>query len=449
MFINDNFMLKNKTSQKLYDMVKDLPIIDYHCHLEAKKIAENYKFKNAYDLFLSGDHYKWRQMRTHGIDEKYITGNADDYDKFAAFAEMMPYLIGNPLYHWTQLELKRYFNIDEILSKQTCKTIWDKCNSMLQKEEFSVRSLIKKSNVEIICTTDDPNDTLQYHKEINGVKVLPTFRPDKLTEISKDGFSEYISEIGVNSYDELISWLTERINYFNNAGCRLADHALEYIPFAKGDAKAVFDKKMNGSNISNEEEQIYKTAVISHCAKIYSEKAWAMQLHIGALRNNNLKMFKTAGADSGFDSINDISVAEPLSRLLNNLEQQDILPKTILYPLNPKDNYVIGAMAGNFQKAPIAGRIQFGSGWWFNDQKDGMTAQIKALANLGMLSHFIGMLTDSRSFVSYTRHEYFRRILCNIIGEWVEEGEYPDDFEVLKEILTGICYNNAKKYFNF
>lgn len=217
----------------------------------------------------------------------------------------------------------------------------------------------------------------------------------------------------------------------------------------KGDAKAVFDKKMNGSNISNEEEQIYKTAVISHCAKIYSEKAWAMQLHIGALRNNNLKMFKTAGADSGFDSINDISVAEPLSRLLNNLEQQDILPKTILYPLNPKDNYVIGTMAGNFQKAPIAGRIQFGSGWWFNDQKDGMTAQIKALANLGMLSHFIGMLTDSRSFVSYTRHEYFRRILCNIIGEWVEEGEYPDDFEVLKEILTGICYNNAKKYFNF
>lgn len=400
-------------------------------------------------MFLSGDHYKWRQMRTHGIDEKYITGNADDYEKFAAFAEMMPYLIGNPLYHWTQLELKRYFNIDEILSKQTCKAIWDKCNSMLQKEEFSVRSLIKKSNVEIICTTDDPKDDLQYHKEINGVKVLPTFRPDKLTEISKDGFSEYISEIGVNSYDELISWLTERINYFNNAGCRLADHALEYIPFVKGDAKAVFDKKMNGSNISNEEEQIYKTAVISHCAKIYSEKAWAMQLHIGALRNNNLKMFKTAGADSGFDSINDISVAEPLSRLLNNLEQQDILPKTILYPLNPKDNYVIGTMAGNFQKAPIAGRIQFGSGWWFNDQKDGMTAQIKALANLGMLSHFIGMLTDSRSFVSYTRHEYFRRILCNLLGKWVDDGEYPYDEEVLGKIVKGICCENARSYFDF
>lgn len=450
-FINDNFMLRTNSARKLYDFAKDLPIIDYHCHLEPKKIAEDYKFKNAYELFLGGDHYKWRQMRTNGIDEEYITGNADDYEKFEAFAKTMPYLIGNPLYHWTHLELKRYFDIDDTLSEKTCKDIWDKCNLMLATDEFSAKNLIKRSNVEVICTTDDPKDDLAYHKELKGfsAKVLPTFRPDKAVEISKPGFSEYISEINIKSFDELLNWITSRVEFFNEIGCRLSDHALEYVPFAIGDAKAVFDKKMNGGEISINEEQIYKTAVLSHCATLYSKLGWTMQLHIGALRNNNTKMFKRSGPDIGFDSINDLCIAEPLSRFLDNLEITDNLPKTILYTLNPKDNYVIGAMIGNFQKAPTAGKIQFGSGWWFNDQRDGMVAQMTSLANLGMLSRFVGMLTDSRSFVSYPRHEYFRRILCNLIGEWVENGEYPEDYETLEKIIKGICYNNAKEYFNF
>lgn len=450
-FINDNFMLRTKSAKKLYEYAKDLPIIDYHCHLEPKKIADDYKFKNAYELFLGGDHYKWRQMRTNGIDEEYITGNADDYEKFKAFAKTMPYLIGNPLYHWTHLELKRYFDIDDTLSEKTCKEIWNKCNKLLQTDEFSAKNLIRRSNVEVICTTDDPKDDLRYHKGLKdfSTKVLPTFRPDKAVEISKPGFLEYILEINVKSYDELINWLTQRIEFFNENGCRLSDHAMEYVPFAIGDARAVFEKKMNGGEISVHEEQVYKTAVVSHCAALYSKLGWTMQLHIGALRNNNTKMFEKLGADTGFDSINDLCIAEPLSRFLDNLEKEDNLPKTILYTLNPKDNYVLGTMLGNFQKAPTAGKIQFGSGWWFNDQRDGMVAQMTSLANLGMLSRFVGMLTDSRSFVSYPRHEYFRRILCNLIGEWVENGEYPEDFETLEEIIKGICYNNAKNYFNF
>ena len=450
-FINDNFMLRTKSAKKLYEYAKDLPIIDYHCHLEPKKIADDYKFKNAYELFLGGDHYKWRQMRTNGIDEEYITGNADDYEKFKAFAKTMPYLIGNPLYHWTHLELKRYFDIDDTLSEKTCKEIWDKCNKLLQTDEFSAKNLIRRSNVEVICTTDDPKDDLRYHKGLKdfSTKVLPTFRPDKAVEISKPGFLEYILEINVKSYDELINWLTQRIEFFNENGCRLSDHAMEYVPFAIGDARAVFEKKMNGGEISVHEEQVYKTAVVSHCAALYSKLGWTMQLHIGALRNNNTKMFEKLGADTGFDSINDLCLAEPLSRFLDYLEKEVNLPKTILYTLNPKDNYVLGTMLGNFQKAPTAGKIQFGSGWWFNDQRDGMVAQMTSLANLGMLSRFVGMLTDSRSFVSYPRHEYFRRILCNLIGEWVENEEYPEDFETLEEIIKGICYNNAKNYFNF
>ncbi len=450
-FINDDFMLRTKSAKKLYEFAKDMPIIDYHCHLEPKKIAEDYSFHNAYELFLGGDHYKWRQMRTNGIDEKYITGDGEDFKKFEAFAKTMPYLIGNPLYHWTHLELKRYFDIDETLSEKTCKMIWDKCNEKLETSEFSAKSLIRRSNVEVICTTDDPKDDLSYHKSLKDfeTKVLPTFRPDKAVEISKPGFFEYIKEIGVKSYDELLKWLSERIEYFNSLGCRLSDHAMEYVPFALGDASLVFEKKMNGGEISVKEEQIYKTAVVSHCAAAYAKLGWTMQLHIGALRNNNTKMFEKLGPDTGFDSINDLCIAEPLSRFLDNLENDDNLPKTILYTLNPKDNYVLGTMLGNFQKAPTAGKIQFGSGWWFNDQRDGMVSQMKSLANLGMLSRFVGMLTDSRSFVSYTRHEYFRRILCNLIGEWVENGEYPEDWATLEEIIKGISYNNAKNYFNF
>ncbi len=404
--INDNFMLKNDVAKKLYnDYAKDMPIIDYHCHISPKMIAEDYMFKNAFELFLGGDHYKWRQMRSNGIDEEYITGNADEYEKWLCFAKTMPKLIGNPLYHWTHLELKRYFNIDECLNENTAKEIWDKVNECLKKPEFSVKNLIRKSNVEVICTTDAPYDTLEYHKQLKDfdVKVIPAFRPD-LNDIRDD--------------------IGERMDYFHENGCRLSDHAID---------------EMNDDIIEK----------IVFLGKEYAKRGWTMQLHIGALRNNNSAMFEKLGPDTGFDSVNDFEIAVGLSKILNSLEKEDMLPKTIIYCLNPKDNYVIGTMLGNFQKGPVAGKIQFGSGWWFCDNRDGMQEQLKALSNLGCLGNFIGMLTDSRSFVSYTRHEYFRRILCNLLGQWVTDGEYPEDYESLKAIVEGICYNNAKNYFNF
>ena len=450
-FINDNFMLKGEVARKLYSMVKDLPIIDYHCHLNPKMIAENYKFRNAYDLFLGGDHYKWRQMRTNGIDEEYITGSADEYEKFRAFARTMPLLIGNPLYHWTHLELKRYFGIDKTLSEDTCEEIWNKCNECLAKDEYRAKELILRSGVEVICTTDDPMDTLEYHEALKGfkTKILPTFRPDKAVEIGKETFIPYIEATGVKSYAELVSWMRERIAYFDAHGCRLSDHALEYVPYAEGDAEAAFNKRMSGGVLTKYEIDSFKCAILKVCAEEYTRLDWAMQLHIGALRNNNRRMYDKLGADVGFDSINDLAIAEDLSAFMNSLEYEDCLPKTILYTLNPKDNYVLGTMLGNFQKAPTPGKIQFGSGWWFNDQRDGMLSQMKALSNLGMLARFVGMLTDSRSFVSYTRHEYFRRILCNLIGTWVEDGEYPEDYATLEKIVKGICYENAKSYFGF
>ena len=449
--INDNFMLKTQASRILYGFVKDLPIIDYHCHLSPAQIAQNYQFRNAFDLFLGGDHYKWRQLRTNGIDEELITGGADDYEKFKEFAKTMPMLIGNPLYHWTHLELKRYFDIDEALTEESCERIWNICNEKLATEEFRAQSLIIRSNVEVICTTDDPADSLEYHKQLKDfkVKVLPTFRPDKAIEIGKDTFIPYIKSIGINSYAELEAWIRERIKFFNEYGCRLSDHAMEYIPFAEGDPAKSFDLRMSGEALTQEQIDVFKTALLKVCAEEYTKLGWAMQLHIGALRNNNRRMYEKLGADVGFDSINDLCIAEKLSAFMNHLEYNNCLPKTILYTLNPKDNYVLGTMLGNFQKAPTAGKIQFGSAWWFNDQRDGMVEQMKALANLGMISRFVGMLTDSRSFVSYPRHEYFRRILCNLIGGWVEDGEYPEDYDMLKQIVTGICYENAKNYFNF
>ncbi len=450
-FINDNFMLKNEPAKKLYSMVKDLPIIDYHCHLSPKQIAENYQFRNAYDLFLSGDHYKWRQIRTAGVPEEYITGDAQEYEKFKKFSEIMPDLIGNPLYHWTHLELKRYFDIDEPLCAESCERIWNRCNELLAKPEYRAQELIKRSNVEIICTTDDPIDSLEYHEQLCGfsTKVLPTFRPDKAVEIGKDTFVPYIQSIGVKSYDEFIAWIKGRIEYFNNHGCRLSDHAMEYVPFAIGDAKAAFDKKMTGGELNREEIDGFKTAVLKACAEEYVKYDWAMQLHIGALRNNSRKLFEKLGPDTGFDSINDLCIAEALGAFMSHLEYADCLPKTILYTLNPKDNYVLGTMMGCFQNGGVKGKIQFGSGWWFNDQRDGMEAQMQALANLGTLSAFVGMLTDSRSFVSYPRHEYFRRIMCNLIGKWVADGEYPEDYNALEKIVTGIAYYNAKNYFKF
>ena len=449
--INDSFMLKNNVAKKLYKMVEKLPIIDYHCHLDPKLIAEDYRFKDAADLFLGGDHYKWRQMRSNGIEEKYITGDADGYEKFLAFAKTLPGLIGNPMYHWTHLELKRYFDVDEPLTEESAPRIWEKCNELLAKPEYSARNLIIRSGVEAICTTDDPADTLEYHKQLRDfeVKVLPTFRPDKAVDIEKIFFMPYIEKIGVKSFDELTAFLRERIAYFAENGCRLSDHAFEYVPFAEGDASAVFEKKMRGEELSRYEIDSFKTAVLKVCAAEYARLGWAMQIHIGVIRNNNSRMFESIGPDAGFDSINDLCIAESLSKFLNCLNSADALPKTILYVLNPKDNYVIGTMIGNFQSAPIQGKIQFGSGWWFNDQRDGMEAQMQALANLGMISNFVGMLTDSRSFVSYPRHEYFRRIMCNLIGKWVEEGEYPEDYVALERIVQGIAYYNAKRYFNF
>ncbi len=452
--INKDFFLTNKTAKKLYhDFAENLPIIDYHCHLVPKMIAEDYRFEDAYDLFLGGDHYKWRQMRTFGIDEEYITGNADRYEKWVGFCRVMPYLIGNPIYHWTALELKRYFDIDEPLSEKNAKEVWDKCNEYLKRPDFSAQNLIKKSNVEVICTTDDPADDLKYHIQLReqgfSTKVLPTFRPDKLVNIEKGEFLPYLKANGIDSFEKACSWMVERIAFFNDNGCRLSDHALEYVPFAVGDAKAVFDKKINGEELTLEEIDTFKTAMLRVCAVEYTKLGWTMQLHIGALRNNNSRMFEKLGADTGFDSINDLCIAEKLSAFMNYLDTDDILPKTILYTLNPKDNYVLGTMLGNFQKGPDVSKIQFGSGWWFNDNASGMVAQMDALANLGNLGKFVGMLTDSRSFVSYPRHEYFRRILCNMIGGWVEDGLYPKDWESLKNIVEGVCYRNAKDYFKF
>ncbi len=452
--INDSFMLYNQTGKRLYEeYAKDLPIIDYHCHLVPEMIASDCTFEDAYDLFLGGDHYKWRAMRSCGVPEELITGNGDRFEKWCAFAKCMPLLIGNPIYHWTALELKRYFDIDTPLSEDSAKEIWEECNAKLKTADFSAKRLIERSNVEVICTTDDPSDTLEYHKRLSAegfsAKVLPTFRPDKAVEIGKPTFLPYIEQLGVKSYGELVEWIKARIEFFNSVGCRLSDHGLEGVPCADGDASAVFDKRLRGEALTAEEIEIFKTALIKVCAKEYARYSWTMQLHMGALRNNNTKMFERLGADTGFDSINDLCIAEKLSALLNSLELEDMLPKTILYTLNPKDNYVLGTMLGNFQSSPTAGKIQFGSGWWFNDNRDGMEAQMKALANLGALGCFVGMLTDSRSFVSYPRHEYFRRILCNMIGEWVERGEYPDDQKSLKRIIEGICYYNAKAYFAF
>lgn len=453
MFIKEDFMLHSKTAAELFEMVKDLPIIDYHCHLPPEQLAKDYRFKNAFDLFLGGDHYKWRQMRTNGIDEELITGGADDFEKFKAWAETLPLLIGNPLYHWTHLELLRYFGIEEELTPESAGRIWERCNELLAKDGYSARGLVERSNVELICTTDDPADSLENHMEIakSGfkTKVLPTFRPDKAVEIGADTFIGYMEKIGVDTYDGLVKWLESRIEFFHSAGCRLSDHALGRVPFAEGNVSAVFDKRMAGGGLTAEETDVFRTAMLRVCAQSYAKHGWAMQLHIGALRNNNSAMFKKLGPDTGFDSINDCEIAENLALLLNSFVCDGELPKVILYPLNPKDNYVIATMIGNFQSAPTAGKLQFGSGWWFCDQRDGMREQMKALANLGMFSRFVGMLTDSRSFVSYPRHEYFRRIMCDLIGGWVEDGEYPRDMKTLERIVRGIAHDNAENYFKF
>lgn len=461
-FMDENFLLQNDTAVKLYhDYAKDMPIFDYHCHLNPKEIWEDKKFKNITEVWLYGDHYKWRAMRLNGISEKNITGDGSDYDKFMAFAQTLSRCIGNPLYHWTHLELQRYFGINDVLNEETAPSIWERCNEVITSGEFSARKLIEKSNVKMIGTTDDPIDSLEYHDKIReegklSTKVLPTFRPDKGVEICRPEFVEWVGKLGtvvgkeIKEYSQLLEALEERANYFHEKGCRMSDHGLENVPYIETtleEAASIFVKGINGEEITDVEEQKYKTYTLQFIAKVYAKLGWVMQLHMGALRNNSTRMFNRLGADTGFDSIDDIQIAKPLSKFLNALQTTDELPKTILYTLNPVHNYVLGTMLGNFSSDSPRGKIQFGSGWWFNDQKDGMISQMVDLANLGLLGNFVGMLTDSRSFLSYTRHEYFRRILCNLIGQWVEDGEFPNDEKLLETIVKDICYNNADAYF--
>lgn len=460
-FMDDNFMLNNETAVKLYnDFAKDMPICDYHCHLSPKAMYEDKEFKNITEILLSGDHYKWRYMRSCGVDEEYMTGSKSSREKFRAFCECLQYAIGNPLYHWTHLELNRYFGITDTVRLDNADDIFNRANDYIHEVHMSPSYLINNSNVAYICTTDDPVDDLKYHKKIAEkghikAKVLPAFRPDPALNIEKDSFVPYVKRLAkaadteIKSYRDLVDALYSRIEFFHSRGCRLSDHGLDRIPYCGGSAKKAFKKAMAGIAVSKEDADAYKTALLIDLAKKYHEKGWAMQLHMGALRNNNSRMFKELGPDTGFDSIADYEVAANLSKLLNRMDSECALPKTILYTLNPKDNYVLGTMLGNFQSSSVKGKIQFGSGWWFNDQRDGMESQMRALANLGSLPNFVGMLTDSRSFLSYTRHEYFRRILCNLIGGWVENGEFPADFDTLGTIIRNICYNNAVRYFGF
>ena len=461
-FMSEDFLLNNKTARYLYhNHAKNMPIFDYHCHLIPSEIAQDKRYENITEIWLYGDHYKWRAMRSFGIDEEYITGDKSDFEKFKAFAKTMPYLIGNPIYHWSHLELKNYFGIEETLNEKNAEEIWNRCNEIIQKSDFSARSIILKSNVKYIATTDDPVDDLKYHiqiaKENNfDCEVRPTLRPDKVIKIANNGFIDYIELLGkiedieITTYRQLLEVLERRVKFFVDNGCKITDHAMDRIYFRETNEKEVdeiFKKALNKKKLTQEEIEKYSTLTMVELAKMYSKNNMVMQLHIGALRNNNSRMFQKLGADTGFDSIDDGEVAQPLSKFLDSLDREDKLPKTILYCLNPKDNEVLGTMLGNFQGNGIAGKIQFGSGWWFNDQKDGMERQMMALSQLGLISQFVGMLTDSRSFLSYTRHEYFRRILCNYIGGLVENQEYPADMEILGEIVENICYNNAAKYF--
>jgi glucuronate isomerase len=463
-FLDENFLLSNDTAVRLYnDYAKNMPIIDYHCHLSPQEIYENKTFKNLTEIWLYGDHYKWRVMRANGVEEKYVTGDGSDYDKFLAWARTVPMTIGNPLYHWSHLELQRFFGVYDLINEKNAPAIWEKVNAQLNGEGFGARDLIKKSNVRVVCTTDDPVDSLEYHLKLKedkefGVKVLPAFRPDKALEINRATFLPWIGRLKeaagqeIENYDQLLSALDARARFFHSVGCSVSDHALDYVPYAettREEAAAIFAKALKGEPVSLEEEKKYKTYTLVFLGKIYAELGWVMQFHINAARNQNSRMFKALGPDTGLDSINDSDTAYPLGRLLDALESENALPKTILYSLNPKDNYVLASLMGSFQGGGIPGKMQLGSAWWFNDTKDGMLEQMKALANLGLLSRFVGMLTDSRSFLSYTRHEYFRRLVCDLIGGWVEAGEAPDDPELLGTIVQGICYNNANEYFKF
>lgn len=460
-YINDSFLIKSKVGQKLYlDYAADMPIYDYHCHLNPKEIYEDKKYKNLTEIWLGGDHYKWRAMRINGVEEKYITGDGDDYQKFLEFIKTLKYAIGNPLYQWSHLEMKRYFDIDMSLTEDNAKVIWDEANKKL--ENISARSLIKNAKVTHICTTDDPVDDLIYHKLIAqdkdfDVKVYPTFRPDNSFRIDKKQFNDWLVKLqalvdyNIKDIDSLKKAMLERIAYFHEMGCRLADHGFEAFEFVNPDedlANQTLVKKISGKEISREEAINFKAVMISFYGEVYAERDWTMQMHIGALRNNNFKMFEKLGADIGFDSMGDFSCAEALNMYFDFLDRNDRLPKTIIYNLNSNDNDVFASMMGNFPKEKVPARIAFGTSWWFYDQKDGIEKQLISMANLALLGRFVGMVTDSRSFLSYTRHEYFRRVCCNLIGSWAEENIIPTDYELLGEMIKNICYKNALGYFN-
>ncbi|WP_034042969.1 glucuronate isomerase [Wocania ichthyoenteri] len=463
-FIHDNFLLENIYAEELYhDYSKDQPIIDYHNHLPPQEIFEDKVYNNLTRVWINGDHYKWRAMRTLGIDESYITGKASDKEKFLHWAKTVPYTMRNPLYHWSHLELARHFDIYDLLNESSAEKIYEETKEKLNTIDYSCQNLLRKMNVEVVCTTEDPVDDLKYHKQIKNnnlnFKVNTAFRPDRAILISAEGFNEYIDELGkivnitINSYQDLCEALKERIQFFNDNGCCLCDHGLDQIyfeEFRENEVKSIFKKKRNNDCLSDVEALKFQSAILLFLAEAYHEFGWVQQFHLGALRNNNARMLRILGPDTGWDSISDYPQAKSLSEFLNFLDSKDKLTKTIIYNLNPADNEVMATMIGNFNDGSVKGKVQFGSGWWFLDQKEGMTKQMNALSNMGLISCFIGMLTDSRSFLSFPRHEYFRRVLCNLLGDEIKRGELPkEEMEWIGKIVSDISYNNAKEYFNF
>ena len=463
-FIHPDFLLSNKASRELYhNFAAEAPIIDYHCHLPPAEVAGDKRWENMTRVWLGGDHYKWRAMRSNGIDERFITGDAPDREKFQKFAETMPYLLRNPLFDWSQLELARYFDVFERLSPATAEKIWLSTSEQLAQPEFSARGFMTRSNVKLVCTTDDPADTLEHHAQVKasgfGTQVLPTWRPDKALALDRPAFwNGWLDRLAaaanmrVQTWDDLLSALQKRHAFFAENGCRLSDYGLDTVyaePYTEAEIRALFSRVRQGGTATLYEVCKFRSAVLFECLAADAKANWSAQIHYGAMRNNNTRMFQKLGPDTGFDSIGDWCVAWPMSRLFDRLEQADALPRVVIYTLNPRDNEMVGTMLGNFQRGPEAGRMQFGSGWWFNDQKDGMLRQLEALSQLGLLSRFVGMLTDSRSFLSSTRHEYFRRILCNLLGTDIAEGKIPNDLAWTGEIVKDICYRNAVRYFGF
>lgn len=462
-FIHDNFLLENKYAEELYhNYSKNQPIIDYHNHLNPQFIAEDKIFDNITQVWINGDHYKWRAMRTLGINEQFVTGNGSDKDKFLNWGKTVPYTMRNPLYHWTHLELARYFDIYDLLNEKSAEKIYIETSEKINSQAYSTQNLLKKVNAELVCTTEDPIDSLEFHQKFannsTGIKMSTAFRPDKAILIANDGYNAYLDTLGdvsgiaINTYADLQSALRKRIEFFNANGCKLSDHGLNQIDFEnykESEVNAIFKKKRENGELSPEEVLKFHSAILVFLSETYHEFGWVQQFHLGALRNNNARMHRILGPDTGWDSIGDYPQAQKLSAFLNALDSKDKLTKTIIYNLNPADNEVMATMIGNFNDGSVRGKVQFGSGWWFLDQKDGMTKQLNALSNMGLISCFVGMLTDSRSFLSFPRHEYFRRILCNLLGDEIKRGELPNDMEWIGKLVSDISYNNAKEYFKF